>query len=92
MVVQKAYKLFRDCYVDYSLNKKDFPSGLFEPSDNYNCYKKGIVSIHFFYGLHKDYHKQTDTFDKIDYRNQEKRIQLIATVITVLQTSALING
>ena len=84
-VLKTADELYRECYFDYSLNMTDFPTGLFSRSDNYNFYKKGIVSIQFFSGLHADYHKQTDTFDKIDYKNLEKRIRLISTVIELLQ-------
>jgi len=83
--IRTADELYSGCSFDYSLNKTEFPSGLFGRSDNYNFYKKGIVSIQFFSGLHSDYHKQTDTFEKIDYKNLEKRIRLISTVIEVLQ-------
>lgn len=35
-------------------------------SDHYTFFKKGIPSIFFFGGMHKDYHQATDTPDKID--------------------------
>jgi hypothetical protein len=88
-VIRTADELYSDCYFDYSLNKTDFPTGLFGRSDNYNFYKKGIVSIQFFSGLHADYHKPTDTFDKIDYKNLEKRIRLISMVIELLQKESV---
>ena len=43
----------------------------------------------FFSGLHKDYHKTTDTADKIDYKNLSYRVAQIATFIELLQESEL---
>lgn len=35
-------------------------------SDHYTFFRKGIPSIFFFGGMHRDYHQATDTPDKID--------------------------
>ncbi len=39
----------------------------FSGSDHYPFYRKGIPVLFFFTGLHKDYHKQTDDFEFIDF-------------------------
>jgi len=46
-------------------------------SDHYNFVQKGVPSIFYFSGVHKDYHKHTDTEDKIVYQKVEKITKLI---------------
>lgn len=90
-IIKKADSLFDNCSFDYSLNNSKEPMGLFTRSDNYNFYKKGILAIQFFSGLHLDYHKPTDTADKIDYENLENRVRQISLVIELLQSEGLKN-
>jgi hypothetical protein len=37
------------------------------PSDHASFYLDSIPAIHFFTGQHKDYHKESDTYEKINY-------------------------
>jgi Peptidase family M28/PA domain len=46
-------------------------------SDHYNFAEKGIPIIFYFNGVHADYHKPTDTPDKINYKLMAKRGQLV---------------
>ncbi|HWR74066.1 MAG TPA: M20/M25/M40 family metallo-hydrolase [Bacteroidales bacterium] len=39
----------------------------FSGSDHYPFYRKGIPALFFFTGLHKDYHRETDDFEFIDF-------------------------
>jgi Zn-dependent M28 family amino/carboxypeptidase len=39
----------------------------FSGSDHFPFYRKGIPALFFFTGLHKDYHRQTDDFEFIDF-------------------------
>jgi len=39
----------------------------FSGSDHYPFYRKGIPALFFFSGLHKDYHRETDDFEFIDF-------------------------
>ena len=80
-LVRKADELFTACTFDYSENE----SGIFARTDAYNFRKKGVLSILFFSGLHDDYHKPTDTIDKIDFTLLENRTKLIFEVIKLLQ-------
>ena len=41
------------------------------PSDHTSFYLKEIPVLHFFSGNHKDYHKPSDDFDKINYNGIE---------------------
>ena len=88
-IVKEADSLFDDCTFDFSLNDSKDPSGIFTRSDQYNFYKKGIPAIHFFSGLHADYHKSTDTIDKINFENLERRVKQISTVVELLQRDGL---
>ena len=80
-IIRKADELFPFCAFDYSQNN----SGIFERTDGYHFNVKGIPSLLFFAGFHDDYHKPTDTFDKIDFDILENRIRLIGEVIKLIQ-------
>ncbi len=41
-------------------------------SDHFNYAQKGIPIIFYFDGVHEDYHRPSDTADKIDYQKMEK--------------------
>ena len=80
-LIRKANMLYPHCAFDYSANSSD----IFFRTDGYNFKKKGVPSILFFSGFHDDYHKPTDTIDKIDFDLLEHRIKLICEVIKLLQ-------
>jgi hypothetical protein len=62
--------------LDYKFNAKDDPNRYYERSDHYNFAEKGIPSIFYFNGTHPDYHRPTDTPDKLNYEVLAKRAQL----------------
>ena len=90
-LVKKADVLYDKCSFDFSLNNSKDPSGIYSRSDQYNFYKKGIPAIQFFSGLHVDYHKPTDTVEKIDFKNLEGRVRLISLVIKLLESEGFKN-
>jgi Zn-dependent M28 family amino/carboxypeptidase len=53
-------------------------------SDHYNFAKKGVPIIFYFNGVHKDYHRPSDTVDKINFDVMEKRVRLIFTTAWVM--------
>jgi Peptidase family M28 len=55
-----------------------FSSGdiYYERSDHYNFAKKGVPVVFFCDGEHPDYHKVTDTADKLDYVKMERIARL----------------
>ncbi|GAA4272105.1 M28 family metallopeptidase [Aquimarina gracilis] len=63
--------------LDYKYNAKNDPNRFYYRSDHYNFAKHNIPSIFYFNGVHEDYHKPTDTPDKIEYELLAKRAQLI---------------
>jgi hypothetical protein len=62
--------------LDYRYNAKDDPNHYYERSDHFNFAEKGIPAIFYFNGTHPDYHRPTDTADKINYEALAKRAQL----------------
>ncbi len=46
-------------------------------SDHYNFARKGVPIIFYFNGTHADYHRATDTVDKINFDVMAKRARLI---------------
>jgi hypothetical protein len=51
------------------------------PSDHTSFYLKNIPVLFFFTGLHQDYHKPTDDFDKINYIGEMNVVKHILSVI-----------
>ena len=66
--------------LDYKYNDLNDPNRFYYRSDHYNFAKKGIPAIFYFNGVHDDYHKPTDTPDKIDYPLLAKRTKLAFAV------------
>lgn len=62
--------------IDRRFNKND-PQSFYTRSDHYNFARKGVPIIFYFDGLHADYHKPTDTVDKINFDLMAKRVQFI---------------
>jgi Zn-dependent M28 family amino/carboxypeptidase len=70
-----ANSTYTNLNLDYKYNDPKDPNHFYERSDHYNFAKNGIPSVFFFNGVHADYHKPTDTADKIEYDALEKRAQ-----------------
>ncbi|MBA0884884.1 M28 family peptidase [Flavobacterium undicola] len=62
--------------LDYKYNALNDPNNFYRRSDHYNFAKNGIPSVFIFNGVHADYHRKTDTPDKIEYDALAKRAQL----------------
>lgn len=62
--------------LDYKYNALDDPNHYYERSDHYNFAERGIPAIFYFNGTHADYHKASDTREKIDAAAAAKRAQL----------------
>jgi len=74
---EQANKAYVNLNLDYAYNSYDDPNRFYYRSDHYNFVEKGIPSIFYFSGVHKDYHKHTDTEDQIVYSKVEKITKLI---------------
>jgi len=63
--------------LDYKFNDPKDPQRIYYRSDHYNFARKGVPIIFYFDGIHKDYHRPTDTPDKINYDLLQRRAQLV---------------
>lgn len=63
--------------LDYTFNKEDDPNRYYYRSDHYNFAKNNIPVIFYFNGIHEDYHKVTDTIEKIDFKKIETITRLV---------------
>jgi hypothetical protein len=62
---------------DYTYNDENDPNRFYYRSDHYNFAKNNIPIIFYFNGTHADYHRPSDTPDKINYDLLENRSRLI---------------
>jgi len=53
------------------------PNRYYYRSDHYNFARKGVPIIFYFNGTHADYHKPTDTIEKINFELMQKRTKLV---------------
>lgn len=60
--------------------------GGFGPSDHASFYGKKIPVLHLFTGSHEDYHRPTDTADKINYDGMVRITSLVADIVSELAT------
>ncbi len=63
--------------LDYTYNDEADPNRYYYRSDHYNFVLKGIPAIFYFSGVHEDYHRPSDTLDKIDFDRTEKVARLV---------------
>jgi hypothetical protein len=60
--------------------------GGFGPSDHSSFYAKKIPVLHIFTGSHSDYHRPTDTAEKIDYEGMARIAGLVADAVDELSS------
>jgi len=63
--------------LDYEMNDPNDPESVYTRSDHYSYASKGIPIAFFTTGLHPDYHRITDTVDKIIFPKMARVAQLV---------------
>ncbi|WP_435254449.1 M28 family metallopeptidase [Tenacibaculum sp. A30] len=76
-VSEAMNKKYTNINLDYKYNDDNDPNRFYYRSDHYNFAKHNIPVIFYFNGTHDDYHRPTDTPDKINYEMLEKRTRLV---------------
>lgn len=77
-------KSYLNLTFNYLYDNPNDPNRFFFRSDHFNYARKGIPVIFYFDGEHEDYHKPTDTPDKIDYQKMEKVARTIFVMLLEL--------
>ncbi|MCF6350379.1 MAG: M28 family metallopeptidase [Flavobacteriaceae bacterium] len=76
-ISEAVNKKYTHLELDYKYNDENDPNRFYYRSDHYNFAKNGIPIIFYFNGVHDDYHKESDTVDKINFEILEKRTKLV---------------
>jgi len=53
----------------------------FGPSDHASFTPKKVPVLHFFTGLHTDYHRPTDTWEKLDYDGEARILDVVEATV-----------
>ncbi|MBI4548168.1 MAG: M28 family peptidase, partial [Ignavibacteriae bacterium] len=59
----------------------------FGPSDHASFYAKDIPVMFFFTNLHSDYHRPSDTREKINYDGEQHIVEFVARIVTDIANS-----
>ena len=58
----------------------------FGPSDHSSFYARRVPVLFFFTGSHEDYHKPSDTADRVNYHGEAKILELVRDIVMSLQS------
>ena len=76
-ITEEVNKTYMKMNLDRRYNDLSDPNRFYYRSDHYNFADKGVPIIFYFNGVHADYHRPTDTPDKINYPLMARRAQLV---------------
>ena len=76
-ITESVNSTYTKLKLDRKYNDPNDPNRFYYRSDHYNFAQKGVPIIFYFNGVHPDYHRPTDTPDKIKYDLMEKRAKLV---------------
>jgi hypothetical protein len=76
-ISEATNKKYSKLELDYKFNDPNDKERIYFRSDHYNFARKGVPIIFYFNGTHADYHRPTDTPDKINYDLYAKRAQFV---------------
>jgi Zn-dependent M28 family amino/carboxypeptidase len=71
-ITENVNKGYLNLSYDFRYDDPTDPNRFFYRSDHYNYARKGIPIVFFFDGEHADYHRPSDSVDKIDFAKYEK--------------------
>ncbi|WP_456461561.1 M28 family peptidase [Reichenbachiella sp.] len=76
-ISEKANATYTNLDLNYVYNDENHPEQIYYRSDHWNFAKNGIPVIFYTTGSHDDYHKETDTVEKIEREVYLKRTRLV---------------
>jgi hypothetical protein len=77
LIVETNTAMQKPLALDYELNDPNDPENVYQRSDHYSYAAKGVPIAFFTTGLHPDYHRVTDTVDKIVFPKMARIAQLV---------------
>jgi hypothetical protein len=92
VIVETNTTLPKPLTLDYEMNDPMDPESVYTRSDHYSYAAKGIPIAFFTTGLHQDYHKVSDTVDKILFPKMTRIAQLVyETGFSIANTSGTLE-
>lgn len=76
-ISEETNQQFQHMKLDYYYNDPSNPERIYFRSDHWNYAKHGVPIIFYFDGTHVDYHRPTDTIDKIDFTKMTQITRLV---------------
>lgn len=76
-VTDSVNKTYINLELDRKYNDPNDPNRFYYRSDHFNFAEKGVPVIFYFDNMQSDYHKKSDTSDKINYSLHAKRARLV---------------
>jgi hypothetical protein len=77
IIVESNQAMIKPLTLDYEMNDPNDPEGVYTRSDHFSYAAKGIPVAFFTTGLHPDYHRVSDTVDKITFPKMARIGQLM---------------
>jgi len=77
LIIDTNKTMAKPLTLDYEMNDPADPEGVYTRSDHYSYAAKGIPIAFFTTGLHPDYHRVTDTVEKITFPKMTRITQLM---------------
>lgn len=77
VIIDSINKKYSNLQLDRKYNDLKDLNKFYYRSDHYNFAKNGVPAIFYFNGTHLDYHKSSDTIDKINFDLMAKRVKFI---------------
>ncbi|HYG10808.1 MAG TPA: M20/M25/M40 family metallo-hydrolase [Pyrinomonadaceae bacterium] len=74
---ERVNRAYLNLNFNYKYDNPTDPNRFFFRSDHYNYAQRGIPIIFYFDGVHEDYHRPSDSPDKIDYQKMEKIVRTV---------------
>ncbi|HYP52261.1 MAG TPA: M28 family peptidase, partial [Pyrinomonadaceae bacterium] len=85
---ERVNRSYLNLQFNYLYDDPRDPNRFFFRSDHFNYARKGIPIIFYFDGEHEDYHKPSDTPDKIDYQKMERVARTVFVTATEIANAA----
>jgi Zn-dependent M28 family amino/carboxypeptidase len=89
----KAYngmaKIAEQCAAKEGFPQLGSADSFWNRSDHINFSKMGLPTAFLFSGIHEDYHKETDTIEKIDFDKIRRITRIVVRMLAELQTDEL---
>lgn len=86
-LLREANEISTNLDLSKRYNDLEDPNQFYRRSDHWNFGRLGVPFIFFFNGVHDDYHKASDSVDKIEWEALTKRTRLIYTTTAMIANS-----